>query len=101
MNIEELLWKIAPPRKMLKEKLLTKLLWGSVISFLGLVLFGWGIYLFTTAETALLKEDAMAIVIPGLMLLAIGIAFFTNYAVGKRMLAKEIEAEEKALTTKE
>jgi hypothetical protein len=37
----------------------------------------------------------------GFILLAIGISLLINYAMGKRMLAKEIEAEEKALTTKE
>lgn len=101
MDIQELFQKMALPRKLLKEKLLSKLLWGCIISFVGLVLLGWGLYLFTEAPDKLLKEDAMSIVIPGLVLLAIGIAFFINYAVGKRMLTKEIEAEEKTLITKE
>ena len=30
---------------------------------------------------------------------AIGIAFLVNYAVGKKLLAKEIEAEEKKMIT--
>jgi uncharacterized membrane protein len=33
----------------------------------------------------------------GLILLAIGIAFLVNYGVGKKMLAKELEAEEQQL----
>ena len=40
----------------------------------------------------------LPVMIVWLILLAIGIALFAVYFVGKRMLAKEIEAEEKALT---
>ena len=36
--------------------------------------------------------------IAGGVLLAVGIALFISYFVGKKMLAGEIEAEEKALT---
>jgi len=35
--------------------------------------------------------------ISGAIALAIGLAFFINYYVGKKMLAKEIEAETKNL----
>ena len=31
----------------------------------------------------------------GIVLLAVGIAFLVNYSIGKKMLAKEIETEEK------
>ena len=34
----------------------------------------------------------------GLIALGVGIAFLVNYFVGKKMLAKEIEAEEKSVT---
>ena len=37
---------------------------------------------------------------PGVILLAIGISLFIAYFSGKKMLAKEIEAEEKALLGK-
>ena len=33
----------------------------------------------------------------GLVLLAVGIAFLANYQIGKKMLAKEMEAEERNL----
>jgi uncharacterized membrane protein len=41
----------------------------------------------------------MASVCIGLILLAVGIAFLVNFSVGKKMLSKEIEAEEKQVTT--
>jgi hypothetical protein len=37
----------------------------------------------------------------GGVLLAVGIGLFVSYSVGKKMLAKEIEAEEKKLSEKE
>jgi hypothetical protein len=36
MDIEELMKKISPKKKLLKEKLLSNLLWGSVIALLGI-----------------------------------------------------------------
>ena len=98
MDIEEFLKKIEP-KKLLKEKLLTKLLWGFLTSFIGLGLILFGIYLNTNNIGG--TEDPLTAICFGFILMVIGIAFFIYYAMGKRMLAKEIEAEEKALTTKE
>ena len=45
------------------------------------------------------EDGPMCLLAPvGGILLAIGMALFIVYFVGKRMLAKEIEAEEKQLT---
>ena len=99
MDIEEFLKKIEPKQKLLKEKLLTKLLWGFLTSFIGLGLILFGIYLNTNNIGG--TEDPLTAICFGFILMVIGIAFFIYYAMGKRMLAKEIEAEEKALTTKE
>ena len=41
MDIEELMKKISPKKKLLKEKLLAKLQWGSIITFLGVALIGF------------------------------------------------------------
>lgn len=98
MDIEEFLKKIEP-KKLLKEKLLTKLLWGFLTSFIGLGLILFGIYLNTNNIGG--TEDPLTAICFGFILMVIGIAFFIYYVIGKRMLAKEIEAEEKALTTKE
>lgn len=96
MDIEELMKKISPKDKMLKEKLLTKLLWGCITSVIGLGLIGLGIYLMLYGD---FPEDSLVALCFGIILLAVGGAFIINYGVGKKMLAKEIEAEEKNMTT--
>ena len=95
MDIEELIKKISPKKKLLKEKLLTKLLWGSIITFLGVALIGFCIVLdfIDGVPTGALQQFSLL----GAVLSGIGIAFLVNYYVGKRMLAKEIEAEEQLL----
>ena len=42
-------------------------------------------------------DDITVAALTGAVLLGIGIAFLVNYALGKKMLAKEIQAEEKML----
>ena len=44
MDIEELMRKISPKKKLLKEKLLSKLLWGGIIAFLGIALLGYSAF---------------------------------------------------------
>ena len=99
MDIEELMKKISRNGKLLKEKLLTKLLWGCLSTLLGIGLIGFGIYL--SANHLGGTDDPMSAVCFGLIALGVGIAFLVNYFVGKKMLAKEIEAEEKRVTTQE
>ena len=43
MDIEELMEKISPKKELLKEKLLTKLLWGCLTAMLGIGLIGFGV----------------------------------------------------------
>ena len=97
MDIEDFLKKMAPKQKLLKEKLLSRLLWGCLTSLIGLGLVGFGIYLNVNHLGG--SNDPMTAVCFGLVLLAIGIAFLINYGIGKKMLAKEIEAEEARLIT--
>ena len=92
LDIEELMTKMSPKNKLLKEKLLSRLLWGSIIAFLGIALLGfftWGGYIGGMNTRDLLLPSLI-----GAVLLAIGIAFLINYYVGKKMLAKEMEAEQ-------
>ena len=96
MDIEELMKKISPKSKMLKEKLLTKLLWGCICSVIGIGLIGLGIYLSASGDE---EEGSLTAICFGVILLAVGGAFIINYGVGQKMLAKEIEAEEKSMTT--
>ena len=97
MDIEELMKKISPKKKLLKEKLLSKLLWGGIIAFLGVALLGYCIVQGYVGgmPTAALQQFSLF----GAVLLGIGIAFLINYYVGRKLLAKEINAEEKLLVS--
>ena len=99
MDIEEILKKVSRNGKLLKEKLLTKLLWGCLTTMFGVGLIGFGIYL--SANNLGGTDDPMTAVCFGLISLGVGIAFLINYFIGKKMLAKEIEAEEKRQTEQE
>ena len=93
MDVEEFVAKISPKKKLLKEKLLTKLQVGMIATLLGIGLLGGelfsGIYLNSLSP--------MGVV--GLILLPVGIAFLISYYTGKKLLAKEMEAEEQLLKT--
>ena len=95
MDIEELIRKISPKKKLLKEKLLTKLLWGCLAGFLGLGFLGIAMWQGIVGGSH--PDDITVAALTGAVLLGIGIAFLVNYALGKKMLAKEIQAEEKML----
>ena len=94
-DVEDLLRKMAPQKKLLKEKLLNKLLWGGIISLVGLSCMAIGLFLDFKGGTST-KDLAMQYRLGG-SIFAIGIAFLVNYAVGKKFLAKEIEAEQNQL----
>ena len=92
-DVEDLLKKMAPQKKLLKEKLLTKLLWGGILTLLGLAFIAFGCYLIASRG-----DWNNPFVLCGPLLMPVGIAFLINYFVGKKLLAKEIEAEEKKMT---
>ena len=92
-DVEDLLKKMAPQKKLLKEKLLNKLLWGGILTLLGLALTIFGCYLIASRG-----DWKNPFILCGPLLMPVGIAFLINYAVGKKFLAKEIEAEEKKMT---
>ena len=101
LDIEETLKKFTPTQKkpkLLKEKLLNKLLWGCITS-----LFGVGLAIFCLCTSYAGGMTASNLAFSGFMsaiMIAVGIAFLINYFIGKKMLAKEIEAELNQLTTK-
>jgi len=96
MDVEELMKKISPKKKLLKEKLLIKLLVGCIASIVGVGLIAFGFFL--TTQKIHMFEDVQTSIAFGVVLLGVGIAFLINYKVGKNMLAKEIEAEQNNLT---
>ena len=95
MDIDELLAKMSPKKKLLKEKLLSKLLAGCITTLLGAAFLGYGSWICYMGW----DNNPLVKIIIGLILLAIGISFLINYFVGKRMLAKEIMAEEQNMST--
>lgn len=95
-NVEELMKKIAPRPKLLKEKLLRKLLWGSTMTVPGVILFGYALWIDWVGGSN--PTTLQLTYFAGMILLGIGLAFLLNYFISKKMLAKEIEAEEKKLT---
>jgi len=97
LDIEELMKKISPKKKLLKEKLLSKLLWGGIITFLGIALLGFCVV--QSYVGGMPTELLQLLSLFGAVLLGIGIAFLVNYSMGKKMLAKEMEAEEKLLVS--
>ena len=103
MDVEELLKKMSPKKNLLNKKLLLKLLCGCNTTISGIGLIGFGIFLINTISKDTQKihmaDDVQTAIAFGVILLAIGAAFIINYGVGRKMLAKEIEAEESKMNT--
>lgn len=91
VNIEELVKKTSAPDKLLKEKLLRKLQRGLMTIVLSIGLFIYAIFVGDAGELKLY-------VIGSVVLLAIGVSLLFTYLMGKKMLAKEMEAEEQNLS---
>jgi hypothetical protein len=96
IDVEELLNKMAPKQKSLREKQANKLQRGIILSLVGLVFVGLGTFL--GYEGGSNADDPVFASVFGFIFLAVGIAFFINFYVTKKMLAKELEAEERELT---
>ena len=78
----------------LKKELLDKLTGACITSMLGVAFLTLGILRRVNPG----RGDYNAFMLPaGGILMAVGIGLFISYFVSKKMLAKEIEAEEKAL----
>lgn len=90
VNIEELVKKTSAPDKLLKEKLLKKLQWGLMTVVLGIGLLIYAILVRPDVDLRLYVIGSVA-------LLAIGVSLLFTYLFGKKMLAKEMEAEEQNL----
>ena len=90
INIENLVRQMNKPNKLLKEKLLRKLQWGLMLTFIGLALIVAGI----------IKnggDDFVTFLLMGGSVVGIGASFLISYFIGKKLLVKEMEAEEKSL----
>ena len=85
LNVEDLVKRMNKSEKLIKEKLLAKLQRGCLCCLMGVALVL--LYFFPSVHNEFL-------IIAGTALMAIGIAFLVGYFVGRRMLAKEMQAEE-------
>ena len=95
IDIEELVRKMNAPDKLLKEKLLNKLQWGLVTAFLGVGAIATAGCMGYVGGGH--PKDIYTLGFGGAVLLAVGIAFIISYIVGRKMLAKEMEGEERNL----
>jgi len=86
------------PAKTIKEKLLARLTAACVVSAIGLSVCITTLILSYIGGVP--TQDIQVFIFIGGIILAVGIALFIVYFVGKRMLAREIEAEEKSLENK-
>jgi mannose/fructose/N-acetylgalactosamine-specific phosphotransferase system component IIC len=86
------------PAKTIKEKLLARLTAACIVSAIGLSICITTLLLSYIGGVP--TQVIQGFIVIGGIILAVGIALFVVYFVGKRMLAKEIEAEEKSLENK-
>lgn len=86
IDVEQLMKNLKKSAKLIKEKLLARLERGCLCCLMGVAFML--LYFFLGVQS----EDLIVVV--GAALIAIGIAFLISYFVGRRMLAKEMEAEQ-------
>ena len=86
-------FKSPKPNKSIKQNLLSQLNGACVTSLMGVAFVVLGIL----KNNGLIDLPMPFVTMVGAILMAVGIALFIVYFVGKKTLAKEIEAEEKAL----
>ena len=92
LDMEDLIRKMNPKSKTTKERLMSRLLWGLVFIAIGASTLLSALYQDYQGGASL---DYFPIYSGGGCLLLIGISFVAVFFISKRMLAKEIEAEEK------
>ena len=85
LNVEDLVKRMKKSEKLIKEKLLARLEHGCLCCLMGVAFVL--LYFFLSVQKEIL-------IIAGAALIAIGIAFLVSYFVGRRMLEKEMKAEE-------
>lgn len=85
IDVEPLMKNLKKSEKLIKEKLLANLQHGCLCCLMGVAFVL--LYFFLSVQNEIL-------IIAGAALIAVGIAFLVSYFVGRRMLEKEMEAEE-------
>ena len=88
LDVEDLVKRMKKSEKLIKEKLLARLEHGCLCCLMGVAFVLLSFFLSVQKEI---------LIIAGAALIAIGIAFLVSYFVGRRMLAKEMLAEEQSM----
>ena len=83
--------------KTVKEKLLSRLTGACVTSLLGVAVLVPGLVMCCKYSWNFADGPGPLVVMLGGMLIAVGIALFVVFFTGRKMLSKEIEAEEESL----
>ena len=96
-DLDPFLFRDASVRKRIKERLLGHLTGACITALPGIALLTIGIINVTVTGG---EPYAYRMIVAGALLLAVGIALFIVYFVGRKMMAKEIEAEENERTQK-
>ena len=99
-TIDANFFKAQQENKSIKERLLKRLTGACIFTLTGLVFAVIGLFNWTNLTENISNDSAVIPMIFGGLFFAIGISLFVVFFVGRKMLAKEIEAEEKALENK-
>lgn len=104
MDIKEFFKMMGRTGKTIKQGLLNKLQWGCVFTFIGIMLLV--LYFIGRATDDGYVTPSSINIGPGILpvcgiFIAIGLAFLFTFFMGRKMLAKEIEAETANLTKTE
>ena len=99
-TIDANFFKAQQENKSIKERLLKRLTGACIFTLTGLVFAVISLFNWTNLTENMSNDSAVIPMIFGGLFFAIGISLFVVFFVGRKMLAKEIEAEEKALENK-
>ena len=97
-KIDSDFFKSSSGNKTIKERLLGRLTGACVTGLIGIAVLAVAIYMRCTLDWAKNDDVVITITMLGGILFAVGVALFIVYFSGKKMLEKEIAAEEKQIT---
>ena len=100
-TIDANFFKSTNGEKTIKDRLLKRLTGACIFTLMGIAFFITGLINRSLVDVVATSKDDIVFPLMGVLLgifLAIGISLFIVFFVGRKMLAKEIEAEEKSLS---
>ena len=95
VDMEQFNTTVKKSPRTIKQDLLEKLTGACITTFMGIAFIAWAVVGYLRPEYTDGRLFNHLAPVAGGVLLAVGIGLFISYFVGKKFLAKEIEAEEK------